>query len=58
MLPNASPLAGPPTETPGSDRTGIFSFSAEELFSEKLFLIMTQVARNKKSEFSQQESNL
>ena len=54
MLPNANPLAGPPTETLGSDRTGIFSFSAEELFSEKLFLIMTQVARNKKSEFSQQ----
>ena len=58
MLPNANPLAGPPTETLGSDRTGIFSFSAEELFWEKLFLIMTQVARNKKSEFSQQESNL
>ena len=42
----------------GSDRTGIFAFSAEELFWEKLFLIMTQVARNKKSEFLRQESNL
>ena len=42
----------------GSDRTGIFAFSAEELFWEKLFLIMTQVAQNKKSEFLQQESNL
>ena len=29
----------------GSDRTGVFAFSAEELFWEKLFLIMTQVAR-------------
>ena len=45
----------------GSDRIGsdwYFAFAAEELFREKLFLIMTQVARNKKSEFSQQESNL
>ena len=42
----------------GSDRTGIFAFSAEELFWEKLFLILTQVARNRKSELSQQESNL
>ena len=45
----------------GLDRIGldcIFAFGAEELFWEKLFLIMTQVARNKKAEFSQQESNL
>ena len=42
----------------GSDRTGIFAFGTEEVFWEKPFLIMTQVARNKKSEFSQQESNL
>ena len=35
-----------------------FLFGAEELFWEKLFLIMTQMALNKKSEFSQQESNL
>ena len=43
---------------PGSDRTGIFAFGAEELFWEKQFLLMTQVARINKSEFSQQESNL
>ena len=36
----------------------IFAFGAEELFWGKLFLIMTQMALNKKSEFSQQESNL
>ena len=42
----------------GSDRIGIFAFSAEELFWEKLFLNMTQVARNKKSEFLKLESNL
>ena len=41
----------------GSDLTGILAFGAEELFWEKLFLIMTQVARNKKSEFSKQQSN-
>ena len=41
-----------------SNWTDIFSFGAEELFWEKLFLIMTQMALNKKSEFSQQESNL
>ena len=41
-----------------SNRTGIFAFAAEELFWEKLFLIMTQMAWNKKSELSQQESNL
>ena len=42
----------------GSDRTGIFAFSAEELFWEKLFFNMTQVARNTKSEFLKLESNL
>ena len=41
-----------------SNWTDIFSFGAEELFWEKLFLIMTLMALNKKSEFSQQESNL
>ena len=41
-----------------SNQTGIFAFGVEELFWEKLFLIMTQMALNKKSEFSQQESNL
>ena len=30
----------------GSDRTGIFAFSAEELFSEKLLLIMWLGIRN------------
>ena len=42
----------------GSDRTGIFAFSAEELFWEKLFFNMTQVVRNTKSEFLKLESNL
>ena len=38
----------------GSDRTGIFASGAEELFWEKLLLVVTQVARNKKSKFSKQ----
>ena len=38
----------------GSDRTGIFAFGEAELFWEKLCLIITQVTRNKKFEFSQQ----
>ena len=42
----------------GSDWTGIFAFCAKQLCREKLFSMMTQVARNKKSEFPQQESNL
>ena len=42
----------------GLDWTGIFAFCAKELCREKLFSMMTQVARNKKSEFPQQESNL
>ena len=38
----------------GSDRTGIFAFDEAALFWEKLCLIITQVTRNKKFEFSQQ----